>query len=186
MKKYALFSLGVALMVLNVSAQSVRFTLKSPDVPAFKTVNAEQVLNGFGCTGKNVSPELNWSGAPSATKSFALIVHDPDAPTGVGGFTHWIMYNIPAGSSTIAKGAGTSDGKALPKGTTQAVTSFGTPGWGGPCPPAGNKPHRYIFTLYALGAEKLELPANASQAFVGFNINGNAIAKASFTAYYGR
>jgi Raf kinase inhibitor-like YbhB/YbcL family protein len=74
----------------------------------------------------------------------------------------------------------------LPEGSVQAVTSFGTPGWGGPCPPAGDEPHRYEFTLYALGTEKLELPENATQGFVGFNINSNAIAKASFTAYYGQ
>ncbi|WP_027891540.1 YbhB/YbcL family Raf kinase inhibitor-like protein [Calidithermus chliarophilus] len=174
----------LALLALGVAQTS--FTLTSPDIPAGSTIKAEQVYNGFGCSGQNVSPALQWSGAPADTKSFALIVHDPDAPTGVGGFTHWIVYNIPANVSRLEKGAGNPEGRGLPAGAVQAVTSFGTPGWGGPCPPAGDKPHRYEFTLYALKVDKLELPASASQALVGFNINGNAIAKASFTAVYGR
>ena len=177
---------AVAAIAAGAFAQTARFSLRSPDAPALKTINAEQVFNGFGCTGKNVSPGLEWQNPPAGTKSFALIVHDPDAPTGVGGFTHWIAYNIPAGTAKLEKGAGATDSKGLPAGTVQHATSFGTPGWGGPCPPAGDKPHRYVFTLYALGIDRLELPANASQAFVGFNINGNAIGKASFTAYYGR
>ena len=131
--------------------------------------------------GANVSPSLSWTGAPAAAKSFALIVHDPDAPTGVGGFTHWIVYNIPASAKGFAKGAG-SKGGTLPAGAQQATTSFGAPGYGGPCPPAGDKPHRYVFTLYALNAEKLDLPANATQALAGFTINGASIGKATMTA----
>jgi Raf kinase inhibitor-like YbhB/YbcL family protein len=169
-----------------VSAQSSSFSLRSSDIKPGSIIASEFVFNSFGCTGKNVSPALGWSNAPTNTKSFALIVHDPDARTGVGGFTHWIVYNIPASSSSLSQGAGTTDGKTLPAGATQAATSFGTPGWGGPCPPAGEKPHRYVFTLYALGTEKLELPMNAGQAFIGFNIVGNAITKTSFTALYGR
>lgn len=111
-------------------------------------------------------------------------MQDVDAPTGVGGFTHWIVYNIPVSASELAQNAGTSNGKLLPSGSVQHVTSFGTPGWGGPCPPAGRKPHWYVFTLYALSVDKLEIPANASQAVAGFNININAVAETSFTAYY--
>jgi Raf kinase inhibitor-like YbhB/YbcL family protein len=169
-----------------VNAQSSSFSLRSSDIKTGSTIASEFVFNSFGCSGKNISPTLSWSGAPKNTKSFALIVHDPDAQTGVGGFTHWIAYNIPANTSSIAQGAGTVDGKLLPTGATQSATSFGTSGWGGPCPPAGEKPHHYVFTLYALKTEKLELPASASQAFVGFNIVSNTIAKTSFTALYGR
>ena len=128
---------------------------------------------------------MAWSGAPAATKSFALIVHDPDAPTGVGGFTHWIVYNIPASAKGLAKGAG-SKGGSLPAGAAQAPTSFGTPGFGGPCPPAGDKPHRYVFTVYALNTEKLDIAANSTQALAGFTINGAKLATASMTALYGR
>jgi Raf kinase inhibitor-like YbhB/YbcL family protein len=182
--------LGAAILlfcaIVSVSAQSSGFSLRSPDIKPGSTIASEFVFNSFGCSGKNISPALGWSGAPQNTKSFALIVHDPDAQTGVGGFTHWIVYNIPANTSSLAQGAGTADGKRLPTGATQSATSFGTSGWGGPCPPAGEKPHRYVFTLYALSAEKLELPASTSQAFVGFNIVGNTIAKTNFTALYGR
>jgi Raf kinase inhibitor-like YbhB/YbcL family protein len=185
MKRTISVFVAIALVAVTALGQSTRFTLKSDDIASRSTIQLEQVFNSFGCTGKNVSPNLEWSGVPAAAKSLALIVHDPDAPTGVGGFTHWIVYNIPANANKLEKGAGSSDGK-LPSGSVQHATSFGVPGWGGPCPPAGDKPHRYVFTLYALGVDKLELPANASQAFVGFNINGNMVAKASFTAFFGR
>ena len=104
--------------------------------------------------------------------------------SGVGGFTHWIVYNIPASAKGFAKGAG-SKGGALPAGTQQATTSFGAPGYGGPCPPAGDKPHRYVFTLYALSST-LDLPAGTSPAVLGFMLNGKVLAKTSLTAYYGR
>ncbi len=178
---------ALLLVAVGASAQTgTMFKLKSPDLPMRGTFQTEQTLNGFGCTGANVSPELSWSGAPTGTKSFALIMQDVDAKTGVGGFTHWMVYNIPASSTKLEKGAGSPDGKLMPAGTVQATNSLGAAAYAGPCPPAGDKPHRYVFTLYALGAEKLEIPAGASQAFVGFNFNGNAIAKTSFTASYGR
>lgn len=184
-------TLALTAAVVSVSAQSSfaqssSFKLQSRDLAPQSTIALEQVFNGFGCTGKNVSPVLSWSGVPTAAKSLALIMHDPDAPTGVGGFTHWMIYNIAVSAMRIAKGAGTADGKLLPVGAKQATTSFGEAAYGGPCPPMGDKPHEYIFTLYALGTDKLELPAGASQAFVGFNIVGNSIAKTSFSAYFGR
>lgn len=178
---------ALLLVAVGASAQtSTMFKLKSPDMPARSMIKTEQVLNGFGCTGANLSPELTWSGAPAGTKSFALIMQDIDAQTGVGGFTHWMVYNIPAATSKLENGAGNPDGKLMPAGTVQATNSLGAAAYAGPCPPAGDKPHRYVFTLYALGAEKLEIAAGASQAFIGFNFNGNAIAKTSFTASYGR
>jgi Raf kinase inhibitor-like YbhB/YbcL family protein len=185
MKRIHILALMFAL-TLNASAQNDNFRLQSKDIPANSSIGAAFVFDNFGCTGKNTSPELNWSGAPAGTKSFALILHDPDAITGVGGFTHWIVYNIPASATTLERGAGVTNSATLPKGAIQASSSFGTPNYGGPCPPIGDKPHRYVFTLYALGVEKLELPGNATQAFVGFNINGNAIAQTSFTALFGR
>ncbi len=186
MKRSIPAAVALAFVTALAFAQNTSFKLSSPDVAEGATIKAAQVFNSFGCTGQNISPALEWTGVPAGTKSLALIVHDPDAPTGVGGFTHWIVYNIPASATKLDKGAGTADGKLLPAGTAQAPTSFGAPGYGGPCPPAGDKPHRYVFTLYALGVEKLDLPANVTQAFAGFNINGNAIAKVSFTALYGR
>lgn len=184
MKRIVLSVVTLVLASTSAFAQGA-FRLTSGDVAEGATIKVEQTFSGFGCTGANVSPSLSWSGAPAAAKSFALIVHDPDAPTGVGGFTHWIVYNIPASATGLAKGAG-SKGGTLPAGTQQATTSFGMPGYGGPCPPAGDKPHRYVFTLYALGTEKVDLPANATQALAGFTINGAKIASATMTALYGR
>lgn len=182
MTRLASTVLALVLTSTSVFAQG-SFRLTSADVAEGGTIKAEQVLNGFGCSGQNVSPALQWAGAPAGTRSFALIVHDPDAPTGVGGFTHWIVYNIPASATGLDKGAGA--GK-LPAGAAQATTSFGTAGWGGPCPPAGDKPHRYVFTLYALNTATVTLPPNATQALAGFTINGSKLATATLTAQYGR
>lgn len=161
------------------------FTLSSPGIRPGGTLTEAQVFNGFGCSGKNVSPALTWSGAPAGTKSFAVTVYDPDAPTG-SGWWHWVAYNLPATTTGLAEGAGTADGKALPAGTVQGRTDFGAPGFGGACPPQGDKPHRYIFTVYALKTEKIEVPADASAALVGFMLHANQLGKASFTAKYGR
>src|SRR5206468_3360382 len=92
----------------------------------------EQVFNGFGCSGKNVSPALKWSGAPKDTKGFAPLVHDPDAPTGGAGWWHWVLINIPAATTELPKGAGKNDGSAVPSGAISIATDFGTPGYGGP------------------------------------------------------
>jgi Raf kinase inhibitor-like YbhB/YbcL family protein len=162
------------------------FRLTSTDLKRGAPIPEEFVFNSFGCNGENISPQLQWTTPPAEAKSLAVIVHDPDARTGVGGFTHWIVYNIPAAAKELTTGAGTADGAALPVGSVQSATSFGAPGWGGPCPPAGERPHRYQFTVYALSVDKLELPAGASQAFVGFNIVSNSIASSTFTARYGR
>jgi Raf kinase inhibitor-like YbhB/YbcL family protein len=183
--KYLTITLVLFISLVSFS-QAQDFSLQSPDIAPESTIESQFIFSDFGCTGQNISPALTWEGVPAEAKSLALIVHDPDAVTGVGGFTHWIVYNIPVTATGLEQGAGSADSQTLPEGSVQAMTSFGTPGWGGPCPPAGEEPHRYEFTLYALGAEGLELPETASQAFVGFNINGNALAKASFTAYYGQ
>jgi hypothetical protein len=160
------------------------FMLQSPDIKPKAKIADEQVFNGFGCTGKNVSPEIKWSAAPKGTKSFALTVHDPDAPTGGAGWWHWVVINIPADATALAKGAGKADGSALPKGALQVNTDFGAPGWGGPCPPAGDKAHRYNFTLHALKVDKLDIPANATASLAGYMINANSIGKAGFTGMY--
>jgi Raf kinase inhibitor-like YbhB/YbcL family protein len=144
------------------------------------------VFNGFGCTGGNISPALEWKNAPKGTKSFALLVHDPDAPTGGSGWWHWVVINLPADTTKLAGGAGKADGSALPAGTAQINTDFGGPGWGGPCPPVGDKPHHYHFTLHALKVEKLELPPGATAALAGYMVNANSLGKAKLTGLYGR
>ncbi|SFN28055.1 phospholipid-binding protein, PBP family [Variovorax sp. OV329] len=177
--------LAAALVAAAPLAGAAGFSLGSPTIKPGSTLTEAQVFNGFGCSGKNISPALKWSGAPKDTKSFALTVYDPDAPTG-SGWWHWVIYNIPASATEIPEGAGTADGKGLPAGSQQGRTDFGVPGFGGACPPPGDKPHRYIFTVYALKTDKLDIPEGGTAALVGYMINANKLASASFTAKYGR
>ena len=112
-------------------------------------------------------------------------MYDPDAPTG-SGWWHWQVFDIPAATTSLPEGAGSADGKLLPQGAMQGRSDYGTKAFGGACPPVGDKPHRYIFTLYALKVDKLGVPADATAALAGYMINANKIGSASFTAYYGR
>jgi Raf kinase inhibitor-like YbhB/YbcL family protein len=178
----AIFIFGIFLAFAASAAGN--FTLTSTDISAKKPIDDKHVFNSFGCSGGNVSPELSWKGAPKGTKSFALTAYDPDAPTG-SGWWHWVVYNIPASTTSLPSGAGDAKSPKLPEGAVQGNTDFGTPGYGGPCPPPG-KPHRYIFTVFALDTDKLDIPQGATAAFVGFNLHGHTLAKASLTAKYGR
>lgn len=168
------------------STQAQGFELNSADIAPGSTIEQAYAFNGFGCAGQNISPAIAWYNPPADTKSFAVMVHDPDAPTGGAGFWHWVVVDIPATSESLPHGVGTSEGSKLPGGTRQIATDFGTPGWGGPCPPVGDKPHRYVFTVYALKVDRLELPSNATASLAGFMVNANALGHASFTALYGR
>ena len=162
-----------------------KFTLVSPDIGQGKDIPDAQVFNGFGCKGKNLSPELHWSGAPEGTQSFARMVHDPDAPTG-SGFWHWIVYNIPATEDHLPAEAGDpKQPRGLPKGAVQGRNDFGNAAYGGPCPPPG-KPHHYHFRLFALKVPKLDLPADATGAMIGFNVNANKLAETDLMGLYGR
>jgi hypothetical protein len=161
-----------------------RFTLSSPDLAEGKTIAAAQVFNGFGCSGGNISPALSWSNPPAGTRSFALLVHDPDAPTG-SGWWHWVVYNIPANTAALPAGAGDPKRSLMPKGAVQGRTDYGSVGYGGPCPPPGS-PHHYNFTLYALKVPKLEVPEGASAALIAFNVRAHALAEAQLTGLYGR
>ncbi|MCW7536677.1 YbhB/YbcL family Raf kinase inhibitor-like protein [Aquabacterium sp. A7-Y] len=177
--------LPAAVLALSTGlAGAAEFSLRSPQVRDGGQLGTAQVFNGFGCSGGNRSPALQWSGAPQGTKSFAVTVYDPDAPTG-SGWWHWVVYNLPASVTSLPEGAGTVGG-ILPTGAVQGRTDYGTPGFGGACPPAGDKPHRYIFTVHALKTDKLDLPADASPALVGFMLHANRLGQARFTATYGR
>jgi Raf kinase inhibitor-like YbhB/YbcL family protein len=174
-----------ALSSQAVAANSSRFTLTSSEVAAGKPIAMDQVLNGFGCSGGNVSPSLKWANPPAGTKSFALTTYDPDAPTG-SGWWHWVVVDIPATARELPKGIGKSGTVRISGGARQTRTDFGAPGFGGPCPPQGAKPHRYIFTLTALDIDKLPVPDDASGALVGFNVGAHSLGKATLTARYGR
>jgi Raf kinase inhibitor-like YbhB/YbcL family protein len=160
------------------------FTLTSPDIAQGRKMASAQIFNSFGCTGQNVSPALNWSHAPQGTQSFALLVHDPDAPTG-SGWWHWVVYNIPATATSLPAGAGDPKARSLPSGALQGRADFGTYAYGGPCPPPG-KVHHYHFRLFALKVPKLDVPSDATAAFISFNVRASAIGETELTATYSR
>jgi len=191
-------SFGAALALACGLAQAAPFTLSSPDLAGGVFPNLH-VLNGFGCQGGNVSPALAWSGVPEGTRSLTLMVHDLDAPTG-SGFWHWTVFDIPAGATGLPRGAG-NRAATLPAGARGGINDYQDTGangdngnYGGPCPPAGEGAHRYVFTLYALSVDHLAqaagIPVSGTPALYGFALNrglGKAVlGKASFTATYGR
>lgn len=147
--------------------------LKSANFP-----DGAAIPSRYTCDGDGVSPSLEWSGPPAGTKSFALIVHDPDAPVD---FTHWLAYDIPAEARQLAEGA--SPG-AMPHGSAEGVNGFRRMGYGGPCPPAG-KPHRYIFLLYALDAE-LGLAPGARREQVESAMRSHIVASGKLVGTYER
>lgn len=181
MKKLFVSLMCATLLSTGCIAQT--FTLKSKDVGGQATMT--QVFNGFGCTGQNISPQLSWENVPAGTKSFAVTIHDPDAPTG-SGFWHWVVFDIPANTNELKTDAGNVAKGLAPKGSIQSMTDFGKPGYGGPCPPEGHGFHQYLITVYALKTDKLGLDQSAAPAFVGFNLWANTIEKASIVMYYKR
>ncbi|MGL5335332.1 MAG: YbhB/YbcL family Raf kinase inhibitor-like protein [Enterovibrio sp.] len=161
---------------LNVQAM----TLTSPTFMEGKALPKAHVFQGWGCTGQNQSPALKWDDFPKETKSFAVTMYDPDAPTG-SGWWHWVVVNIPASQKMLPRNAGAQD-RNLPKGAMHVRNDFGSVNYGGACPPEGSQPHKYQMTVYALNVPKLDLPANASPAMAGFFIGMHKIAEARITA----
>jgi Raf kinase inhibitor-like YbhB/YbcL family protein len=148
----------------------------------------EQILSteyGFGCSGGNKSPHLHWEEAPEGTKSFAITCFDPDAPTG-SGFWHWVVVNIPPHITELPLDAGNPASGKLPADALQVRTDFGKPGYGGPAPPEGDHPHRYIFTIHAVSMDKLPVTADTSAAVVGFQLNFNSLDKTSLMGLFKR
>ncbi len=177
-------ALTLALGSTATLALAGGFTLTSPDVKPGALMDKKFEFNSFGCAGENKSPVLRWNGAPKTAKAFAVTVYDPDAPSG-SGWWHWSVINIPADVTELKADAGAVGGANLPVGASQVRTDYGVAAWGGTCPPQGDKPHRYIFTVYAL-KDKLDIPGDATAALAGFMINANTLGKASLTAKYGR
>jgi len=163
------------LSFAGTSAFAAGFSLQSPQLPDQSKIKAEHYWNNFGCTGGNVMPELKWKNPPVGTQSFAITLHDKDAPTG-SGFWHWVVYDI--ASATTGLPGGVNAG-ALPAGAKEGNTDLGKPGFFGPCPPVGRE-HRYTFTIHALKVDKLPVEAGASPALVGFTIWQNSLGKSSF------
>lgn len=137
---------------------------------------------GFGCSGGNQSPQLAWSGAPDGTRSFAVTCFDPDAPTG-SGFWHWVVANIPASVSELPLDAGNPASGKLPAGAVTLRNDAGTNAYAGPCPPQGDHPHRYYFTVFAVGGE-LQVNEQTSPAVCGFQLHFNTLAKAEIVGLF--
>ena len=179
LRRLTLLSLFVAGPVL-----AGPFSLESKDISAGELMSDTHEFEGFGCSGANLSPQLSWSGAPEGTQAFALLVHDPDAPTG-SGWWHWQVVNIPNTVTSLSVGAGDVSGDLLPEGSVQISNDYGYKGFGGACPPEGHGLHRYQFTLHALSQE-LELPEDASGALTGYMVNAHSLAKSTIEALYQR
>lgn len=177
------FVISAGLCLAFASPTSFAFDLSSADVEPGGTLAERQVANAFGCSGENRSPQLAWNNPPAGTLSYAVTVHDPDAPTG-SGWWHWVVWNIPG--DTRALPAAIGHGAALPAGAVEGRGDAGTPGYFGACPPKGDKPHRYIFKVHALKVEKLDLPDNPTAALVGFVLHANTLGSATLSATYSR
>ena len=164
------------------------FTLTSKDLS--ETISENHAFNGFGCSGKNTSPELSWENVPAGTKSFAVTVYDPSAPTG-SGWWHWVAFNMPADTRSLPQGAGAPDGSSLPPGTVQSLTDFGGPGYGGPCPPP-ERTHEYIFSIHALRVDTLglgpemQLNDQTMPGMVGYFLTNFSLGSVSLKASYSR
>ena len=176
---------ATATLAFAFAAPAQAFTLTSPDFTEGSTLPQRFEFNGFGCAGDNQSPALFWSGAPSGTQSYAVTVYDPDAPTG-SGWWHWSVVNIPASVTGLRPDAGAAGGAKLPAGASHVRIDYGVAAWGGTCPPAGDAPHRYVFTVHALKVPRLDLPADATAALAGYMINANSLGRATLTVRYGR
>ena len=156
------------------------FELRSDDVTDGETLAKPQVSGVFGAGGEDVSPHLAWSGAPEGTQSYAVTVYDPDAPTG-SGFWHWIAFNIPADVTELPSGA---SGKNMPAGAVELKNDGGGVGYIGAAPPPGHGPHHYYTVVHAVDVPTLDIPADASAAFLGFNLFSHTLGRAMIVPVY--
>jgi Raf kinase inhibitor-like YbhB/YbcL family protein len=181
--KALLFVLGSCItFAATTFAEGGDFRLQSTVWHEGGSVPQENLLNG--CGGSNVSPEFHWSGAPGGTKSFALTIFDPDAPTGAG-WWHWVIFNIPGTVTGVAGGAGSRGSKELPPGSAQCRNDYGQWGYGGPCPPVGTT-HRYVVRVYALNVEKLSTGSETPAAKMAKRIEEQSLGVARLTVKFGR
>ena len=159
------------------------FTVTSTDVRDGEPLGTPQVSGILGAGGDDVSPQLSWSGAPEGTKGYAITVFDPDAPT-TSGFWHWAVAGIPATVTELPSGAGDEAGAGLPEGAVQLRNDAGLPRYVGATPPAGHGPHRYYVVVHALDTDDLGVPAEATPAFLGFNLFSHTLARAVLVPVY--
>ncbi|MFC0507095.1 YbhB/YbcL family Raf kinase inhibitor-like protein [Micromonospora costi] len=156
------------------------FTLTSDDVQNGEPMDVRHAHHSVG--GENLSPQLTWSDFPAETRSFTITCYDPDAPTG-SGFWHWVLVNVPTDVTQLPRGAG--GGASVDLGGAFAVRNdYGEQGYGGAAPPAGDRPHRYVFAVHALDVDRLDLTPDATPAYVGFNLAFHTLARAVIRPTY--
>jgi Raf kinase inhibitor-like YbhB/YbcL family protein len=160
----------------DVPHSGVALEVRSESFAEGATIPMEHVYNG--CGGKNISPQLSWSGAPEGTKSFVVTCFDPDAPTG-SGYWHWVTFNIPSNVASLAAGDTTLGGGKTGR------NDYGEKGYGGPCPPKGDGPHRYIFRVYALDVDSIDASEGTTGASVTFKTRGHVLATGAVTGKFG-
>jgi Raf kinase inhibitor-like YbhB/YbcL family protein len=159
------------------------FTLTSADITDGGLLPIASASGIFGAGGTDTSPQLSWSGFPAETRSFAVTVYDPTAPTG-SGFWHWAVADIPASVTELAAGAGTDDSD-LPEKAWHLNNDAGMRRYLGAAPPAGSGEHVYYIAVHAVDVETLGLDHGATPAFLGFNLSGHTLARAVITARFG-
>ncbi|MET8138599.1 YbhB/YbcL family Raf kinase inhibitor-like protein [Streptomyces sp. NPDC005251] len=161
------------------------FSLTSSDLQDGEKLAMPQVSGIFGAGGQDVSPQLSWSGFPSGTQSFVVTMFDPEAPT-VGGFWHWAVVNIPGNVTQLPAGAGDESGPGLPPGAFQLPNDARTKRYVGAGPPEGTGKHRYIFAVFALGTQSVEIDREATPAWLIFNLRDCTLGLAFLTGWYER
>jgi Raf kinase inhibitor-like YbhB/YbcL family protein len=162
------------------------FDVASDDVSDGEPMPARAASDVFGVEGgEDISPHLSWSGFPPETKSFAVTMFDPDAPTG-SGFWHWAVFNLPASVTDLPSGSGSRDGAGLPASAVQLRNDAGIQGYVGAGPPPGHGPHRYFIVVHAVDVDHLDIGADASPAVLGFNLFSHTLARATMTPTFER
>jgi Raf kinase inhibitor-like YbhB/YbcL family protein len=159
------------------------FAVTSSDVSDGEVLPTPQLSGVMGAGGEDRSPALSWSGFPEGTRSFAVTMYDPDAPT-ASGFWHWAVANIPATVTELPADAGDRSGSGLPEGAVQLRNDAGFAGYLGAAPPAGHGPHRYYVVVHAVDTESLDVGPDASPAVLGFNLFSHTLARGTLVGTY--
>lgn len=159
------------------------FTVASESFTDGATLPPQQVHAGVHPEGADLSPQLSWSGFPAETRSFAVTMYDPDAPTG-SGFWHWAVANLPVDVTSLPEGAGSGGLAALPAGALALKNDGGSPAYTGAAPPEGHGQHRYIVVVHAVDVPTLDVADDATPATLGFNLHFHTLARAQLTGLY--
>jgi len=160
------------------------FSVSSTDISEGEKLGDDQVSDVLGAGGKDISPQLSWSGFPAETKSFAVTVYDPDAPT-ASGYWHWAVANLPVSTTSLETGAGDETGSGLPEAAVQLRNDSGNRQFIGAGPPEGHGPHRYFVVVHAVDVETLDV-TDASPAVLGFNLFFHTLGRAQLVGWYER